>query len=278
MRRDINIRKRKKIIARNMNKKCLITLTVLTFILLVCFAVYISFFRKSAIENKFEQSNIEFANLNENIPFSFNKITLFSSATAESNSINEQLALNISQYSDIALHLNKISNENITISSLYIDNIILKSPEIGTPYLYRKNINDLGKCSFNEENIIENSFNFNIVDTNKDINYENFEIYNNGSTPFSFGFFNKNIKVDFFPDESKISYNGTLLKNATILTTTLKCNITLRVNIITSSDEHYICNLNLDIPFEDENGSIYENGYVTKELEGNEINKFIRIK
>ena len=34
----------------------------------------------------------------------------------------------------------------------------------------------------------------------------------------------------------------------------------------------------MDIPFEDEKGSIYDTGYVTKEFNNNETNKFIRIK
>lgn len=278
MRRNINIRKRNKIIFKNMTKKCLIVLFVLTFVIFICFMVYISFFKNKIIEKNFEQYSINFANLNNNVPFSINKITLFSSATAESNSINNQLTLDISQYSDIALDLNKIKNQDITISSLYIDNIIMTPPEIGTPYLYKKNINDLGKSTFNEKNIINETFEFNVIDMDQDINYKNFEIYNNGSTPITFGFYNKNIKTDFFPNESKVFHNGKLLKDSKIPTNSLSCNIAFRINIITNSNEHYICNLNLDIPFEDENGSIYDNGYVTKNLEDEEINNFIRIK
>ena len=50
------------------------------------------------------------------------------------------------------------------------------------------------------------------------------------------------------------------------------------MDIITNSNEHYICNVNIDVPFEDKNGSIYDTGYVTKEFNSIETNKFIRIK
>ena len=80
------------------------------------------------------------------------------------------------------------------------------------------------------------------------------------------------------PDSSELFYNGTLLKEASIPLISLNSNISFRINIITNSNEHYICNINFDIPFETENGSIYDTGYITKEFNSNEVNKFIRIK
>jgi len=230
------------------------------------------------IKSNIAQDNVDFSALNENIPFSLKKILLFSSVTAESHSLNQLLSLDISNYCDIGIYLNKIEDGTISISSLYIDNIYISSPEIGTPYLYKKVVSDLGKCTFNENTIINEKLNFNIIDTKNPIDYSNYEICCDGSTPISLGFYNKDIKVNFIPSSSKVVYNGSLLKSAVIPLTSLNCSISFTINIITNSNEHYICNVNFDIPFEDNNGSIYDNGHATKEINNIETNKFIRIK
>ena len=278
MRRGINIRKRKKIILNELNKKGLRLLALSFAVLLICIAIYIFFVQDIFIKVNLEKDNLYFSSLNENIPFSLRKIILFSSATAESGSINQLLSLDISQYCDIGIYLNTFEDKNISISSLYIDNINISSTEIGTPYLYKKFITDLGKNSFSKDNVINDRFDFNVVNLENNINYNNYEIYCDGSTPISLGFYNKNVKTGFITEKNEILYNGTLLKEAVIPLTSLNCNVSFTLNIITNSNEHYICNVNFDIPFEDENGSMYETGYITKEFNSNETNKFIRIK
>ena len=79
-------------------------------------------------------------------------------------------------------------------------------------------------------------------------------------------------------DNTEILYNGTLLKDALIPKSSLNCTIAFSINIITDTDSHYLCNVSFDIPFEDEEGSIYDTGHVTKEFSSNETNNFIRIK
>lgn len=278
MRREINIRKKKKIIFNELNKKSLRLLTLLISILIICVLIYIFFIQNIFIKVNLEKENFNFSSLNENVPFSIKKMILFSNATAESGRVNQLLSLDISNYCDIGIYLNKIQDDAILISSLYIDNISISSPELGTPYLYKKVVQDLGKCSFSEDSIITDKFNFNVISSKDSINYNKYEVFNDGTTPICLGFYNKNIKTDFISDNSEVLYNGTLLKEAIIPLTSLNCNISFRINIITNTGEHYICNINFDIPFEDENGSIYDTGYVTKEFESNETNKFIRIK
>lgn len=275
MRRGINIRKKKKIMLKELNSKSLKVIAVLGAILAICIGIYFFFIQNFFIKKNLEKDTVNFSSLNENIPFSIKEIILFSSATAESDSINQLLSLNISQYCDIGIYLNRIEDPNIFISSLYIDNIQISSPEIGTPFLYKKSVSDLGKCSFDENNIIENSLHFTVTDSNSDLNYNKYELSSNGNTPIALGFYNKDIKKDFILDTSEFSYNGSLLKRAFIPLSSLSCNISLRLNIITNLNEHYICNINFDIPL---NESIYETGYVTQEFKSNEINKFIRLK
>lgn len=278
MRRGINIRKKKKIVLNELNKKGLRLLALSVAVLLICIVIYVFFVQDIFIKVNLEKDTLYFSSLNKSIPFSLSKIILFSSATAEAGSINQLLSLDISQYCDIGIYLNTLENKNISISSLYIDNINTSSPEFGTPYLYQKSITDLGKSSFNKDKIISNRFDFNVINLENEINYNNYEIYCDGSTPISLGFYNENVKTGFITEKSEILYNGALLKEAVIPLTSLNCNISFTINIITNSNEHYICNVNFDVPFEDKNGSIYEAGYITKEFNSNETNKFIRIK
>lgn len=278
MRRGINNRKRRKIMLNEINTKSLKLLAILIIILIICFAIYCFFIQNIFIKKEFEYDNIDFSAMNENVPFSIKKMILFTSSTAEADSVNQLLSLDISQYCDIGIYINELENDSLSISSLYIDNISISTPEIGTPCLYKKTVTDLGKCSFNENNIISDRFDFNVVNIENTLNYDNYDIYSNATTPISLGFFNKNIKTDFLSSNSEILYNGTLLKDAAIPISSLNCNVAFTINIITNTNEHYICNVTFDIPFEDENGSIYDNGYVTKEFKSSETNKFIRIK
>lgn len=278
MRRGLNNRKKRKIMLRQINSKSLKLLSLLIVILIICSIIYFFFIQNFFIKKDLEDDSISFSTMNENMPFSIKKILLFTSSTAEASSVNQLLSLDISGYCDIGIYINELTDENLSISSLYIDNISISSPEIGTPCLYKKVVTDLGKCSFDENNIIADRFDFNIIDSGNTLNYDNYEISNNCSTPISLGFYNKDIKTGFLSDNSEILYNGTLLKDATIPLTSLNCNVSFTINIITNLNEHYICNISFDIPFEDEDGSIYDNGYVTKEFNTDEISRFIRIK
>ena len=279
MRRGINNRKKKRILLKEINSKSLKLLLILTIILIACCAIYFFFIQGSFIKKDLEKETLDISALNKNIPFSIKKIILFSSVTAESTTVNQSiLNLDISQYCDIGIYLNNFNKEDSSIFSLYIDNIYISSPELGTPYLYKKTVPDLGKCSFNENDIISESFNFNIINGGDELNYDNYEVYNDCSTPISLGFYNKNIKTGFLSDNSEILYNGFLLKEAAIPLSRLNCNVSFRINIVTALGEHYICNVSFDIPFEDNDGCIYDTGYAIKEFNTDETNKFIRIK
>lgn len=278
MRRGINIRKKKRIELNESNKKALKFLSLLIIIISLCVAAYLFFIKNIFIKRNLEKDSTNFSILNDNIPFSLNKIILFSSATAENSSVNQSLSLDISQYCDIGIYLNNTDKENTFIKSLSIKNILISSPEVGTPCLYAKRINDLGRCSFNDKDIITDEFNFNIIDYTNEIKYDNYELLNNGDTPISLGFYNKNVKEGFITYNTEILYNGTLLRSALIPQTSLNCNVSFSIEITTNKDEHYICNVNFDIPFEDEEGNIYDTGYATKELKNNEISRFIRVK
>ena len=133
MRRGINIRKKKRIALNKSNKKSLKILSLLITILFICFVIYFSFIQDIFIQKNFEKDSIDFSTLNENIPFSLDRIILFSSATAVPDSVNQHLSLDISNYCDIGIYLNNsdidydviIDKEKIRIdSSLKIDSLI----------------------------------------------------------------------------------------------------------------------------------------------------------
>ena len=278
MRRGINDRKKKRIIAKKINKKALTVISILLTLIIICLILYFFFIQNIFIKKNFEKDSSEFSSLNKNIPFSLNKIILFHSATAENGSVNNYMTLNISNFCDIGIYLNNSDRENTLIKSLHIDNIKISSPEIGTPSLYKKRVTDLGSCSFSDETIIQDNFYFNIIESTNKLNFDNYELSNNGTTPISIGFYNKNIKEDFITNKSEILYNGTLLKDALIPQSSLNCNISFSINIITNKDEHYMCNINFDLPFKDEDGSIYDTGYTIKELINEQAGNFIRLK
>jgi hypothetical protein len=279
MRRGINIRKKKRIIAKETNSKALKLISILLILIFICSLSYIFFLRNYFSNKNFEEYNLLIANSNSSIPFSLNKIVLYSSSTASTvNSYNDNSvqALDISQYCDISLYIN--NENNSIIKKLYIDNISISNPEIGTPYLYKKAFSDMEKCSYDSSKIITNQFQYNIVSKDLPINYENYELYSDGSTPITIGFFNENIKSNYLLTEEEIKNSSSFLKDAHIPLSSINCNISFVLNIITAKDEHYICNINISIPFENKDGSsIYNTGFVINEIQNDKLSKFIKI-
>ena len=280
MRRGINIRKKKRIISKETNSKALKLISILLILIFICSLSYIFFLRNYFSNKNFEEYNLLIANSNSSIPFSLNKIVLYSSSTASTvNSYNDNSvqALDISQYCDISLYIN--NENNSIIKKLYIDNISISNPEIGTPYLYKKALSDMEKCSYDSSKIITNQFQYNIVSKDLPINYENYELYSDGSTPITIGFFNENIKSNYLLTEEEIKNSISFLKDAHIPLSSINCNISFVLNIITAKDEHYICNINISIPFENKDGSSISNtGFVINEIQNDKLSTFIKIE
>lgn len=280
--RRTNNRKRNKINLNQINRETLKTIALIIVLLIVFSFVYFYFIRNIFIKKNFEKEYTSISSLNEYSPFSLNKIILFSSATITSNGLNNSVwNQDISQYCDICIYLNNSSgdtNDKNTIKQLYIDTISISTPELGTPCLYKKSLQDFGRCSFDDKNIIHDKFDFNIINKNETINYNNNEIFNNLSTPLSIGFYNKNIKTNFLNSDTQIEPNGRILKKASIPEASIACDVSFNINIVNMLDEKYICNVNFSIPFTDENSSIYENGYIKKEISNLDNYKFLRIQ
>ena len=280
--RRTNNRKRNRINLNQINRETLKTIALIIVLLIVFSFIYFYFIRNIFIKRNFEKEYTSISSLNENSPFSLNKIILFSSATTISNGLNNSVwNQDISQYCDICIYLNNSSsdtNDKNTIKQLYIDTLYISTPELGIPCLYKKSIQDFGKCSFDDKNIIHDRFDFNVISKNETINYDNNEIFNNLSTPLSIGFYNKNIKTNFLNSDTQIEPNGRILKKASIPEASIACNVSFNINIVNMLGERYICNVNFSIPFTDENSSIYEDGYIKKEISNLDNYKFLRIQ
>lgn len=280
--RRFSTRKRNKINLQSLNKKAIKTLVVFIILLIIILFVYFYYIKNAFIKNIFEKHYTSISKLNEETVFSLNKIIIFSSATVNPKELkNGVWNMDVSQYSDISIYLNNITNDSSQkniVKELYIDNISISDTEYGSPYLYKKSLYDFGKCSFKEENILSDRLDFSVISEGKEINYNNSEILTDLSTPICIGFYNKNIKSDFLNANSEIEYNGKILKRANIPIASMSCNLSFCINIINELDEHYVCNVNIDIPFEDENYSIYNDGYITQEINNLDNYKFLRIK
>lgn len=280
--RRLSNRKRNKINFKNIHQKAVRNICILTILIVLFVIIYFYFFKNLLIKNHFEKQNLYIANLNEETIFSLDKIVLFSSATAKANELNNAVwNLDISQFTDIGIYLNNISNNDISkniIKDLYIDNIYITTPEYGTPCLYQKSIEDFGKCSFSKDKILSDKIDFTIKEMDTELNSSNNEVYNNLSTPITLGFYNKSIKTDFLNSDYQIEYNGKILKRASIPKTSIECNVSFCIHIVNELEEHYICNVDFSIPFEENENSIYEDGYITKEMNNLENYKFLRLK
>lgn len=261
--RRLNIRKRNRLNLELLNQKALKTLGVLVILILVFTGIYFYFIKNIFIKGNFEKEYTALSNMNENTPFSLKEITIFSSATAIPKEVtNSVWNLDISQYADIGIYLSNSQEDVYSIQAIYIDNIQISNAEYGTPCLYQKSMSDFGKCSFDKKLIINDRID---LDTNL-------------SAPILLGYYNENIKENFLDSSSKLEYNGTLLKRASIPQTSIQRNISFDVHISTHSAEEYVCNISLDIPLENQDQSVYEDGYVIKKLENLENYKFLRLK
>lgn len=193
--------------------------------------------------------------------FKVNKILCYTSASAVSSEeeIETNWEVDIYQYTDIAIYIEKLQEK--TIAQLYIDNIeILKKPILGNTNICKKKLEDFAKPMQLKENLEHIQFEVS----------EKAEFSQDCVKPITLSYVN-NIKQSYTitNTEEKLEYNETILKRAKILTSDLMAQISFNVNIIDAENEKYICKITLDIPIEE-----LMNGQ--KKIEKTENVKFIR--
>ena len=272
-------------IKKEEKKQFIIKLIILLVIFVICVFIGIYMLNVYLVNKEFSEDIAKISKLNTETIFSIDRIYMYSSADAKSNETNKPIwDLDIFQYTDIALYINNREEEGIsyenTIKSLTIDNIKFNGLETGTASLYYKNVNDFGKLSNIEENKIDNSLNFNIINSGE-VDYTKPELYSNCQNPITLEYVNSNMK-----EETKISdisspliYDGSLLKKGGILLNNIKCTISFRITIINYYNQKFVATAYIDVPLEDtfNNNSIYD-GKIIKNIENTNIIKFIRVE
>ena len=273
---DEKTRKRNKFIA-----KLIITIALL--ILCIVTIVYIIGIYK--VNSEFSSYIDELARLNSKTVFSIDRIYLYSSADATSNETTKPVwDLNVSQFTDIAIYINNRAENGVnyenTIKESTISNVKFNNLQSGTPSLYYKNVNDFAKLTSVEENKINDSLEFNIVNSG-DADYTKPVIYSNCQNPITLEYVNTNMEEDTIISDisTPLTYDGSLLKKAGILLSQMKCTISFTITIVNNYNQKFVATVYIDIPLEDSmsGASIYD-GKLVKNIENTNLVKFIRVE
>ena len=276
--RHINL---KNFIDKIISKKFILSIITIILFLLV-FALSNMVFHKYLLKRNFENSVIPFSSKNENTIFEIKNITFFSSCDAKNKNIsNSNFTIeNLYQFTDMALFISsplKEKNLENTFKKVYIDNIkYSKTPSLGNPQLYYKNIYNFAKSDIVENNLINNKLDFNISSENE-TNLDTPTLYNNLANPIVLSFVNDNIKSDYtITDTSKpITYDGSLLKRCDVLLNSISTSISFDIYIVNNLDQEFKSTVYIDIPLETDAKSLYD-GNITLKKDTNFI--FYRYK
>ena len=239
---------------------------ILAFFCMLCF-FSINEFKKGLCSTKYVQ---DINSLNLTSPFSINKIVYFSGANCEStiNSNSTFTISNLYQFTDIAIFINNNSDGNFNAKNT-LKNVTLTDfkyelkPNIGTPNIYYKNINDFTKNNYDTNNKIENELNFE-VSSDDEIDFSKPILFNNTANPITLCYVNSGLKMDYtLPQEtSNLSYDGSLLKKSSITLNSIACKLSFLITIVNNLDETYKCPVTLSIPLSTENSTLYDGSLI----------------
>ena len=269
---------------RNRNK-FIIKLIITIALIILCVEKITNIINIYVINKKFSENIDQIARLNSKTVFSIDRIYLYSSADASSNETTKPVwDLNILQFTDIALYINNRSEEGVTyentIKEITIDNIKFNNLQTGTPNLYYKNVNDFAKLTNLEENKINDSIEFDIVNSG-DIDYSKPTLYSNCQNPITLEYVNSEMEEDTIISDisTPLVYDGSLLKKAGILLSQMKCTLSFTITIINNYNQKFVATVYIDIPLEDSmnNTSIYD-GKIVKNIENTNLVKFVRVE
>ena len=274
-------KKRKK----NSTKKFFTILICLIVSLLLLFFLSKFIINKFKVKNNFEKELLPYGDENYSEIFSVDKIVLYSSANATSNETTRNLwNINVYQFTDIAIFLNNNRNDYLssknTVKELYIDNIqYVPLPEKGTPELYYKAIDNFGIPNLKEDNLIKDKLDFKIVNSKDTLDTNLASFYETCQTPITLQFVNKDIKTNaIIPNTGEpLVFDGSLLSKTNIALNNIKTKLSFKIIILNNENKKFVYNVNIDIPLEDDNNTIY-NGNIKKEITNFSNNKFLEIR
>lgn len=262
----------KKLNFKKFDKKKTILTIITAFLLIIVFILCYFLFYKYILKKNFETSVVDFSNKNEETIFKIDNVTFFSGCDAENKSASSSnfTIENLYQYTDIALFITSPKEEKgleNTLKSVYLDNIhFVKTPTLGTPSLYYKNINNFAKSDIISSNLINNRLDFNIT-SEDEANLDTPTLYNNLANPIVLSYINNNIKTDYTITDtsSPITYDGTLLKKCDILLNWISSSISFDIYITNNLNQEFKTKVCLDIPLENNDKSLYDGSVILKE-------------
>ena len=182
--------------------------------------------------------------------------------------------MDISQFTDISIkidnkfYISELTNKN-TVSELYIDNIVItKENEKGDCRLNYKSPLLFGKYQDSVDKT--DRIDFNILHTNADNNNNDFSsptFFTDCSNPITLGYLNKNVKTNgaISTTTEKIDFNGKLLKLANVPIDDVAYRVSFQIHLKNSLEESFVYTMDLNLPMEEKNSSIYD-GYIFKKM------------
>lgn len=255
-------------------QKFILSCIVIFLIIILCFLAfytYTTYKRKIDVES----SSISFADKNKETIFSIKDIVFFSSCDSKNKTSSKSnfTIENLYSYTDIALFIENFPDEDSmqnTLKEVSISNIkFSKTPSVGEPKLFYKDINNFANSTIVDDNVINDSLTFEVTsedsaDLSKPV------LYNNCANPIVLSYVNENIKTDYtITDTSNpITYNGSLLQRCNVSLDTLTSSISFDIFITNNKNEKFRTSVFLDIPYEYNGQSIYD-GSLTVRTTGN---------
>lgn len=205
-----------------MKKKIFIISIILLAIWILSVSIFINNSESADIKSKFDVSKIHYySNVNADV----------SKTTYD----NPEWNLNVYQYTDIAIYVDRLSDSYIT--KVYIDNIDIENSKKGVQDLYYLNPTDFGACNKINEEKIDEKLEYNIIDDrniDNDVKYNIPIFFEDCSNPITIRYINseilKNYKIE---NTERVSFDGSLLKNGKIDLEDIESKISMKLNIVT---------------------------------------------
>ena len=221
------------------DKKEKLKLAVTLAIIIVTFGVAITIMLKYSQEGE------------TNMPFNLSEIIVVSSAegiTKSENPQNYKWNLDIMQYNDIYLHIEKNENynKNAYIESISLENFSFTEPQVGNTRIYMPNSTDGGLFTFDDEYLINRVLTYNGA---KNSNTKTLEVSSQGGNVL-FRAANTEVGEYISNDDAEIAHNGTLINKTGVSIEDLKYSISFDI-VIDTNIATYRGRVNLELPVGD---------------------------
>lgn len=221
------------------DKKEKLKLAVTLAIIIITFGVAITIMLKYSQEGE------------TNMPFNLSEIIVVSSAegiTKSENPQNYKWNLDIMQYNDIYLHVEKNENynKNAYIESISLENFSFTEPQVGNTRIYMPNSTDGGLFTFDDEYLINRVLTYNGA---KNSNTKTLEVSSQGGNVL-FRAANTEVGEYISNDDAEIAHNGTLINKTGVSIEDLKYSISFDI-VIDTNIATYRGRVNLELPVGD---------------------------